>query len=66
MSIPPKRSAVASQSARSCAEVAHVARLRDDAVEAEVVAAPRREAEVDAALVQQARDRRADARGSRR
>ena len=42
-------------------EVAHVALLRDDAVEAEVVAAARCEPEVHPALVQHARERGADA-----
>ena len=38
--MPPKRPAVASQSAATAAGVAHVARLRDRPVETEVVAAP--------------------------
>jgi hypothetical protein len=52
MSIPPKRSAVASQSATSPG---------DDALEPEVVAAARGEPEVAAAVVQHARHRGADA-----
>ena len=42
-------------------EVPDIARLCDDVCEAEVVAAPRREPEVDAALMQHARDCGADA-----
>ena len=58
--MPPNRSAVASQSRCKRRRVAHVARERDDAGQAEVVAAARGEAEVRAARVQQPRDRRAD------
>ena len=56
MSIPPKRSAVASHSVRQRVEVAYVARLRDRAIEAEVVAASRREPDIRPALVQHPSD----------